>query len=88
MLERSKLDPRTHIYLETVSPGECHGQVYMAISPFCIKKAKMVPHQEKKIELQNLKLAMQIQFDSGNNMGLVLSGHTLLLCVKAKRGPK
>ena len=38
-LERLKINPRTHIYLESVSPVECHEHVYMA-TPFHYKKAK------------------------------------------------
>ena len=40
MLERLKLGPQTHIYiyLESVSPGECHKYTHMGTPPLLKKK--------------------------------------------------
>ena len=51
-----ELDPRTHIYLESVSPGECYKHIYMT-TPFCIKKEpKMVLLHKKGEGITGLKL--------------------------------
>ena len=52
-LEWLKLNPQTHIYLESVSPGECLKYVYMA-TPLSIfkKNQKWYFFQKKIMELQ------------------------------------
>ena len=50
---RLKLDPQIHIYLESVSPGECYKHVYITTTLFVLKKKpKMVLLPEKGMELQ------------------------------------
>ena len=76
-----KLDPQTHIYLESVSPRERLKHVYIAIPLSVIKKAKICTFARRK---NGLKLGMQT-LDSANNMGWVPSGHTSSsLCVRLK----
>ena len=99
MLEQLKLDPQTHIYiyvyiyihiytykyLELVSLREHHQHTYVAICLSVFKKAKNGTLARKKNGATGLKLGMQTQLDSANNMGWVPSGHTSsFLCVRQK----
>ena len=38
--EKMELDPQSHIYLESVSPGERHKHIYMATPLLVFKKKK------------------------------------------------
>ena len=75
MLERLKLDPQTHIYLESLSPGERHKHIYMATPHSVLIIAKSGTFARKKNGATDLKLNMQTQLDSTNNMGWVPPGH-------------
>ena len=59
MLEQLKLDPLTHIYLESVLPEEHHEHVYMATPIYTFKKKKkkkikiiLMPKKEMKLDPQ------------------------------------
>ena len=67
-----ELDSQTHIYLESVSPGERHKHIYIyGHTPFCIPKKEqpeMVLFPNKKNGTTGLKFCMQAQLDATNNM--------------------
>ena len=83
MLERLKLDPQTHIYLELVSPGEVFKYVLGLVPHPCIQEKPPPPKKKKKKKKKvrkkdgatGLKLGMQTQLDYAINMGWVPSGH-------------
>ena len=56
--KRMKLDPLTHMYLESVSPGECHEHIYKATPLSVLKKkeAKNGIFARKKSGVTGLKL--------------------------------
>ena len=53
---RMELDPQTHIYLESVSPGELHEHIYMATPLSVLKTNKNDTLVRKKNGARGLKL--------------------------------
>ena len=61
-------------WVPSVSPGECHKHIYMATPLSILKKPKMVPLPEKRMELKAKNFGMPTQLNSTNNLGWVASG--------------